>query len=42
MLYGLALTKDGHVDPNVLAKWVRQASLRGLSGEDAAKLAAYK
>ncbi|KAK4011358.1 hypothetical protein OUZ56_020474 [Daphnia magna] len=42
MLDGLALTKDGQVDPNVLAKWVRQASLRGLSGEDAAKLAAYK
>ncbi|KAI9557826.1 hypothetical protein GHT06_014575 [Daphnia sinensis] len=42
MLDGLTLTKDGQVDPNVLAKWVRQASLRGLSGEDAAKLAAYK
>lgn len=42
MLDGLTLTKDGQVDPNVLATWVRQASRRGLTGEDAAKLAAYK
>ena len=42
MVDGLTLTKDGQVDPNELAKWVRQASRMGLTGEDAAKLAAYK
>ena len=42
MVDGLTLTKDGQVDPNELAKWVRQATRMGLTGEDAAKLAAYK
>ncbi|XP_057365028.1 sodium/calcium exchanger 3-like isoform X2 [Daphnia carinata] len=42
MVEGLTLTKDGQVDPNELAKWVRQATRMGLTGEDAAKLAAYK
>lgn len=42
MLDGIALTKDGQVDPRELAKWVRQASRMGLTPEDAAKLAAYK
>jgi solute carrier family 8 (sodium/calcium exchanger) len=30
------------MDPDELAKWVRQATHLGLTGEDAAKLAAYK
>ena len=42
MVEGFALTKDGQLDPNELAKWVRQATRMGLTGEDAAKLAAYK
>ncbi|KAK4027638.1 sodium/calcium exchanger 3 isoform X1 [Daphnia magna] len=42
MVDGHTLTKDGQVDPNELAKWVRHASRMGLTGEDAAKLAAYK
>lgn len=42
MVDGFALTKDGQLDPNELAKWVRQATRMGLTGEDAAKLAAYK
>lgn len=42
MMDGFALTKDGQLDPNELAKWVRQATRMGLTGEDAAKLAAYK
>jgi len=42
MVDGFALTKDGQLDPNKLATWVRQATRMGLTGEDAAKLAAYK
>nr|CAH0106807.1 unnamed protein product [Daphnia galeata] len=42
MVDGPVLTKDGKMDPDELAKWVRQAARMGLSGEDAAKLAAYK
>ena len=42
MVEGFTLTKDGQLDPNELAKWVRQATRMGLTGEDAAKLAAYK
>ena len=42
MVGGLALTKDGRLDPEELAKWVRHAMRTGLTGEDAAKLAAYK
>lgn len=42
MVDGFTLTKDGQVDPKELAKWVRQASLMGLTPEDAAKVAAYK
>lgn len=42
MMEGFTLTKDGQVDPNELAKWVRQATRMGLTGEDAAKLAAYR
>lgn len=33
---------DGQVNPDGLAKFVRKAARLGLSGEDAAKLAAYK
>ncbi|XP_046648240.1 sodium/calcium exchanger 1-like [Daphnia pulicaria] len=42
MVDGPVLTKDGKMDPDELAKWVRQATHLGLTGEDAAKLAAYK
>lgn len=42
MVGGLTLTKDGRLDPDELAKWVRHAMRSGLTGEDAAKLAAYK
>jgi len=42
MVDGFALTKDGQLDPSKLTKWVRQAERMGLTGDDAAKLAAYK
>jgi len=42
MVEGLTLTKNGEIDQNELAKWVRQATRMGLTGEDAAKLAAFK
>ncbi len=38
----LELTKDGQLDPDSLAKFVRRTARLGLTGEDAAKLAAYK
>ena len=42
MIDGVTLTKNGEIDQNELAKWVRQATRMGLTGEDAAKLAAFK
>ena len=38
----LELTKDGQLDPDGLARFVRRTTRMGLTGEDAAKLAAYK
>jgi len=33
---------DGQVDPKQLARYLRTTAKLGLSGEDSAKLAAYK
>ena len=38
----IELTRNGELDPDRLARFVRRTTRMGLTGEDAAKLAAYR